>query len=67
MWTRVISMTYDRLDKLQNYPIASELLLAAGYPTPEKKKYARKYKLFFSPKEFIDEHDDLTLDNYRLS
>ena len=67
MWPRVICMTYDRMDQLKNYTVAQELLMAAGYPTPEKKKYARKYKLFFNPKEFIEEHEDLTLDNYRLS
>ena len=67
LWTRVISMSYDRLDLLKSYSVASELLLAAGFPEPEKKKWARKYKLFFNPKEFVKEFKDITLDGFRLS
>ena len=63
----MISIRRDRLDLLQSYPIASELLLAAGIPDLEKKKWARKYRLFFHPKEFVGEHPEMSLDNYRLS
>ena len=63
----MISIRHDRLDLIQNYSIASELLLAAGIPDLEKKKWARKYRLFFHPKEFVGEHPILTLENYRLS
>ena len=66
LWTRVISMSYDRLDLLKSYSVASELLLAAGFPEPEKK-WARKYKLLFNPKEFVREFKDITLDGFRLS
>ena len=67
LWTRVISISYDRIDQLKSYSVSSELLLAAGFPEPEKKKWARKYKLLFNPKEFVKEFKDITLDGFRLN
>ena len=38
-----------------------------GIQPPPKRKNAKQWKPIFMPKQFVSEHEDLEVDNYKLS
>ena len=47
-------MTYDKLDDLKSYSVASELLLADDSGSPETPKWKDKWEMYFHPKSFVE-------------
>ena len=67
LWTRVISMDSDDLVNMKMHPLATDLLLRAGFQKIRKKKGDPEWECFFSPKIYIEMHPNPDLDRMRLS
>ena len=66
MWTKVISLSHDDLEMIKVHDLATDLKMAPslpGLPTGRRNKF---WTPVFSPQMFVKEHEDVTLENYKL-
>ena len=67
LWTRVISINVDDLERVRTYPIATDLLVADGIELGQRDAGQQPWAPLFSPRGFAEQYPDATLDQYRFT
>ena len=67
MWTKVISLEHDDLEKLRTYDLATDLKLASTVPPIPTGRRNKTWMPFFSPKYFVKDRKNLTTEEYKLT
>ena len=73
-WTRVISLSHDNVQNLRTFSIDTDLLMVSEIENEaepiqsilEEQNAKKKWQLIFCPKEFGDNHTDISLEHYQL-
>ena len=65
-WSKVISLDLDNLTALRTYDLATDLLVASALPGVDQGRRNKTWLPVFSSETFTREHDDISLENYRL-
>jgi len=59
-------MSTDNLNDLKSYQIATDILLNEGYDKTRRRKGEPEWVIHFHPKEMIEMHPNLNLDQWSL-
>ena len=65
-WTQVISLEHHDLDNLKMHVIATDLLLAEGWPGVTASSLEDEWRPYFFPKAFVKENKDISLEQFAL-
>ena len=65
-WTRVISMSHDDLRNLRIFETGTDLLIADGYEKVGLRGRPAQWKPIFMPKLFVEEHKEITLEEFKV-
>ena len=66
-WSRVISVYGDDLTKVKAYITATDMMIVQGFQPLPFDEDEDPWRLLFSPKQFILDNPEFTLEDYRLT